>query len=80
MAEPHAEILDLLTAAIQKAVEAKYAREDVLRAVTDWAVSIGLIMGGEETVAEMIERMHQRVAEWKAGEFPAMAPPRTKLY
>jgi hypothetical protein len=69
--DAHTRLIDLLTEALQTAGKEGIAKQDVLPGVADFLASLALIMAGEEGVRAVITRLEERIADWKAGTFPA---------
>jgi hypothetical protein len=66
----HRRLIDLLTHALQQGGKEGITKQDVLPAVTDFLVSVALIMHGEEGARAVIARIESRIEDWKAGTFP----------
>jgi hypothetical protein len=65
MAETSRELMGLLTRALEDAEANGLPKTEILPAITDWAVEIGMMLGGEEAVMAMTDRMKARIEEWR---------------
>ncbi len=64
-------VFDYLTEALRKASEERISKEEAIPAILDFATMNVLIVGGERGVHLAIERMQERLVDWKEGRFPA---------
>lgn len=62
--------IDILTDALQAMGEEGITKQGALPVLIDFTTAIALIMGGEDFAEAAIVRIRDRVAEWKAGNFP----------
>jgi hypothetical protein len=65
MTESDRELIGLLTDALEEAESNGLPKVEILPAITDWVAEIGMMLGGEEAVIAMTERMKARVKEWR---------------
>lgn len=62
---------DILTDALRLMGEAGITRQEALPVMIDFVTAVSLIMAGEAAADAAIIRIRNRVADWKAGNFPS---------
>ncbi len=60
----------ILTEAFQEMTAEGITKQEAIPALVDFAITVGLIVGGAEAGDAICDKVRERVAEWKAGNFP----------
>jgi hypothetical protein len=68
--DEYSRVMELLTAAAQKAADEGITFRGFLPALVDFTAAVGLSVAGEKGVRAFIGRLSDQLAEWKAGKFP----------
>jgi hypothetical protein len=63
-------VFDIMTNALKEARKANISNEDLLPPLIDLVTIVSLLVGKEAATRSAINRIENRINDWKAGTFP----------
>jgi len=64
-------VIEILTQTTQAVAQEQITLQDFLPALVDFTASVALAVAGEDGLRAFVARMQGRIADWRAGTFPA---------
>lgn len=69
--DSHGRAFDILTEALEAMGSEGITKQEAVPALVDLTVAVALIVGGEAAAEAVRVRIKDRIADWKAGNFPS---------